>query len=128
MANSITNVKSNCLNTNNTGNGTIQKILSLFTDDKSKTDMKTWAAVRDPSDSATAENYNYIMSGVDINSSSVKIGDQIPALYCDKNGNWSVGYATVNKAPDGSYKVITVDPNGKYPCNNSSGNIEFCTA
>lgn len=86
-------------------------------------DVKTWAAVCKPGElsskktlSENAAQYNYIFS--DIDAKSVEVNTKIPAMYVDKNGNYTVGYATVKYAPDNTtnpYKVITVDPNDKYP-------------
>ncbi|MDO4499994.1 MAG: hypothetical protein Q4B60_01845 [Erysipelotrichaceae bacterium] len=87
-------------------------------DDAGFTEIKTWAAVRDPADlttdltTAPGKKFNYLMSTVDIKT--VNRGDKVPVLYLSKDGDYSIGYATVSKAPDGNYNVITVDPNGKY--------------
>lgn len=118
----------NCLNGTCDENGTIKSIFSNLTDGEFNKRIASWAAVRDPSDPKTAENYNYIMTTFDVNKMPATQKDsagnvisetKVPVLYCDKNGNYSVGYGTVNKAPDKNngkeYNLLTLDPNGKYP-------------
>lgn len=43
-------------------------------------------------------------------------------MYIDRGENYSVGYATVKKAPDGNYNVITVGQDGTYAAQGEKNN------
>lgn len=126
------NNSSNVLNsTYGSANSTFKNIIDALKD-AGLDDVKTWAAVRDPKDKTNdgktnAQNYNYLISTFSITDNSLR-SQKVPVMYIDKGGNYSVGYATVKKAPDGNYNVITVGQDGTYAApgekNNYNENFE----
>ncbi|MDD6102022.1 MAG: type II secretion system protein [Clostridiales bacterium] len=123
-------VVTNCYNSTCSNHSAIKSIANAISkaDEIFANDIKTWTAVRSPKDK-TKDDYCYVMSTFSIDK--LEAGTKIPALYMDKTGYYLVGYATVNAAPDpGSngnkpYNVISIDPNGKYPCSSKIYDVNY---